>query len=65
MTTRRSGGSSRSAVPPVTDDAMLAVALHICAQEPSLREIAQRLVKASTRQQPPSCGCSATTMSGH
>ncbi|MET8637676.1 hypothetical protein [Streptomyces sp. NPDC004680] len=52
-------------MPPVTDDAMLAVALHICAQELSLREIAQRLVKASTRQQPPSCGCSATTMSGH
>ncbi|MEU1414971.1 hypothetical protein [Streptomyces sp. NPDC005731] len=44
---------------------MLAVALHICAQEPSLREIAERLVKASIRQQPPSCGCSATTMSGH
>jgi DNA invertase Pin-like site-specific DNA recombinase len=51
----------------VTDDAMLAVALHLRGQELSLRDIAGRLViatgkkRASTRHRQPSCECSATT----
>ena len=51
----------------VTDDAMLAVALHLRGQELSLRDIAARLVisparrKASTRPRRPCCACSAPT----
>jgi DNA invertase Pin-like site-specific DNA recombinase len=52
----------------VTDDAMLAVALHLRGQELSLRDIAARLViatgkrrKASTRRRPPCCACCAST----
>jgi len=51
----------------VTDDAMLAVALHLRGQELSLREIAARLViatgkkRASIPPRQPCCGCSVST----
>jgi DNA invertase Pin-like site-specific DNA recombinase len=51
----------------VTDDAMLAVALHLRSQEMSLRDIAARLViatgkkKASTPPRRPCCACCAPT----
>ncbi len=51
----------------VTDEAMLAVALHLRGQELSLRDIAARLVIATGKKKgqhpprPPCCACSATT----
>ncbi|WP_275562813.1 hypothetical protein [Streptomyces sp. 5-6(2022)] len=35
---------------PVTDDAMLAAALHLCDQELSLREIAERLFNSTGKK---------------
>ena len=52
----------------VTDDAMLAVALHLRSQELSLRDIAAgpssppARRKASTPPRPPSCACFTSTM---
>lgn len=54
----------------VTDESMLSMALHLCAQEMSLRAIAKRLVITTGAKKgqhpsppPPSCGCSAVTTS--